>query len=179
MSISFIESERLLLKPVSKDHCTLDYVSWLNDQESMMYMESGFYPTTLESLAKYIESIDHSKQLFLAIHEKEGGKHIGNIKLYNFVSPHLRADYGILIGDKTSWGKGYAKEASIALINHAFKKMNIHRIYLGVLDGNDAAIHLYKKLGFIQEGTLRKDRFCDGKFVDCLIFGLLKEEWKF
>jgi len=144
-----------------------------------MFMESGYYPTTLQSLSSYIESVDHSKQLFLAIHEKESGKHIGNIKLYNFLTPHQRADYGVLLGDKNSWGKGYASEASKAIINHAFNKMNIRRIFLGVLDGNTAAVQLYKKLGFVQEGTLRKDRYCGGKFVDCLIFGLLKEEWKF
>lgn len=179
MTKVLIETDRLILKPVGLEHCTPAYVSWLNDAATTKYLETGRTKTTIEDLKTFIESIDHSKQVFLAIHDKSTQKHIGNIKLHNLLAEHARVDYGILMGDKLSWGKGYAKEASIGIINHAFNKMNVRRIVLGVLDANESAVHLYRKLGFTQEGTLRKDRLCDGKYHDCFIFGLLKEEWKF
>lgn len=167
MSI-FLESERLYLKPVSASHCTEEYVSWLNDKEVTAFLESGLFPYSLVQLEDYIKQIESSNALFLAIHIKSNNKHIGNIKIENINSIHQRAEYGIMMGDKNEWQKGYAKEASQCIINYCFERLNLRKITLGVVKDNDNAFALYKKIGFEVEGELKKHSFHQGKFSDVI-----------
>lgn len=57
-----------------------------------------------------------------------------------------------LLIDKTYQGNGYGKAAVIALIERLSKEYNCHRIYLSVYDNNQAAIRLYKQIGFYFNG---------------------------
>ena len=42
---------------------------------------------------------------------------------------------------------------------------------------NPRAIRAYEKAGFIKEGTLRQDEYHEGRFVDTVVMGILREEW--
>lgn len=75
-------------------------------------------------------------------------------------------------------GKGIGSEATKQTIDYAFSSYNIHKIYLYTNSFNEAANGLYNKLGFEQEGTLRKHKFKNGTFIDRCIYGLLKEDWQ-
>ncbi len=44
----------------------------------------------------------------------------------------------------------------IPLLKYAFYEMNLHRIGLDVISYNKAAIKLYKKMGFQEEGCMRE-----------------------
>ena len=70
-----------------------------------------------------------------------------------------RVSLPILMGEKSEWGKGYAKEASIAIIEYGFARLQLRKIYLGVVDMNTVALHLYQKLGFETEGILKEHFF--------------------
>ena len=178
-SYTFIETERLTLKTISPDHCSETYLSWLNDKDVNTYLESGMFPTTLEDLRRYVESVNSRPSLFLAIHVKASNKHIGNIKIDPIDSVHGLGEYGILIGDKSEWGKGYAQEATIALIDHCFKKINLRKITLGVVIENSNAVNLYKSIGFQIEGHFKNHGFYNGKYVDVLKMAIFQNEWKY
>jgi RimJ/RimL family protein N-acetyltransferase len=143
-----LESERLIYKRVSVEHVTEDYVNWINDSEVNMYLETrGNY--TLDLLKLYVEE-QYSKEIFFwAIHLKDSKKHIGNIKIDPINSKANSGEYGILMGDKINWGKGYAKEASLAIIKYCFESLKLSKITLGVIEDNINAVMLYKKIGFI------------------------------
>jgi RimJ/RimL family protein N-acetyltransferase len=147
MKNTTLESERLIFKRVTLEHATEDYVSWINDPEVNMYLETrGNY--TLDLLKSYIEE-QHSKAVyFWAIHVKDSDKHIGNIKIDPINLETKSGEYGILIGDKSSWGKGYASEATKRILNYCFDELGLSKITLGVVEDNTAAVNLYKKLGF-------------------------------
>jgi len=55
-----------------------------------------------------------------------------------------------------------------AAIDLAEKWLAVQRIELEVFIDNEAAIGLYRKFGFVVEGTLRRYAFRDGKYVDVL-----------
>lgn len=57
-----------------------------------------------------------------------------------------------LLIDKNHQGKGYGKAAVVALIDRLSKEYNCRRIYLSVYANNQAAIHLYKEIGFYFNG---------------------------
>ena len=178
-SFVFIQAERLILKTISFNHCTETYLSWLNDKEVNTYLDSGMFPTTLEDLKKYVESVNSRSSIFLAIHIIESDKHIGNIKIDPINSIHGLGEYGIMIGDKSEWGKGYAKEATIALIDHCFKKINLRKITLGVVHENIPAVNLYQSIGFQVEGHYKNHGFYNGKYMDILRMAIFQNEWKY
>ncbi len=142
-----IESERLIFKRVSSEHISVEYVSWINDPEVNRYLETrGNY--TLDLLKSYIEEQHNKESYFWAIHLKDSNKHIGNIKIDPINFETKSGEYGILIGDKSNWGKGYASEATKRIIKYCFEELGLTKITLGVIEDNVSAVNLYKKLGF-------------------------------
>ncbi len=148
-------SERLNLIPLGLVHCSDNYISWMNNPQVNKYLESGG-DYTLEKLHDFLKEVEASNILFWAIHLKSSNKHIGNIKIDPINKKHRYAEYGIMMGDPTEWGKGYAKEASIAVINYCFSEiLDLRKVNLGVHAKNISAVELYRKIGFIEEGRFR------------------------
>ncbi|KAF9533264.1 hypothetical protein CPB83DRAFT_832331 [Crepidotus variabilis] len=75
------------------------------------------------------------------------------------------------------WGKGYAFEVMVCMIDHAFWEMDMHKVSLTVIEGNERAIQLYKKLGFVDEGRDRQVIWTRGGWSDLLRMGLMENEW--
>lgn len=167
MKAEILEAERLVLKPLSFKHCTEKYLSWLNDEEIYRYLETnGGY--TMDLLRSYLAEVVEKDIFFWAIHIKENDKHIGNIKIDPINVRHNYAEYGLMIGDKAEWGRGYAKEATVAIIDYCFNTLKIRKINLGVVADNSPAVKLYENLGFIREGVFKKQGFYNGKYCDTL-----------
>ena len=142
-----LESNRLILKPLNKDFLSQNYVTWMNDKEVNRYLESGGN-YTLKKLNDYLEEVERNPKYYWAINLKEINKHIGNIKIDPIDLNHLFGEYGIMIGDRSVWRKGFATEASETIIDFCFNKLNLKKINLGVRKNNLSAIRLYEKLGF-------------------------------
>ncbi len=87
------------------------------------------------------------------------------------------AEFGIMIGDKASWNRGYGTEAVRLLVQHGFNTLNLNRIFLHVFENNPRAIRAYEKAGFTQEVRERQAEFKDGKYIDVLVMSILKDEF--
>lgn len=102
---------------------------------------------------------------------------IGSVGLW-FSKKDKFALYGIEIGNKNDWGKGYGTDATKTILNYAFQKLKLHRVELNVYEYNTRAIRLYKKLGFKIEGTRRDRCFYKGKFYNEISMSMLRNEWR-
>ena len=167
MSFSEIETERLILKPMDESFISEEYLSWMNDPEVYLYLETGGN-YSMDELQEYVKQSVKKKTLFWAITIKENGKHIGNIKIDPISQRHGTGEYGILLGDRASWGKGYASEATSGLLNYCFETLGIRKINLGVVKDNVSAVRLYEKLGFKTEGEFEAHGFYNGKYCNTL-----------
>lgn len=87
-------------------------------------------------------------------------------------------EVGITIMDSKIWGKGVGYLALRQLINECFNKTDLPHLSLTTWSGNPRMMALAIKLGFRKEGCLRKVRYWEGKYWDCLKYGILKEEWR-
>lgn len=168
-----LETERLKLQPLNSSFCSKEYLEWINDEEVIRYLETE-KGSSINDLKKYLESIEKNKISAWAIAIKDTNKHIGNIKIDPIDYKHKYGEYGIMMGDKDSWGNGYAKEASNGIISYCFEKLNLRKITLGVLSVNIRALNLYESLGFKTEGILKKHKLFDGFFVDEVRMALFK-----
>ncbi len=75
-------------------------------------------------------------------------------------------------------GNGYGKEAVSLVIDYVFRVYDTPAVSAGAYAFNDASRGLLESLGFEKEGRLRKERFIDGRYVDTVQYGLLREEWR-
>lgn len=75
-------------------------------------------------------------------------------------------------------GKGYAKKMYKLIFKYGFDYLNMHRLYLYVLNDNIVAKTLYKKLGFTLEGILRDAIFSEGRYKNYELMSILDNEYK-
>lgn len=139
----------------------------MNDPEVIRYLESGG-DYTLAKLKLYLKKVEKNPILFWAIVVRSG-KHIGNIKIDPINYRNRVGEYGILMGDRTEWRKGYAKEATLTIINYCFSgNENLRKITLGVVEDNITAVKLYEDIGFEIEGRYKNHAYHDSKWCNVL-----------
>lgn len=103
---------------------------------------------------------------------------VGQLGLHTFPnSPRRRhaGQIGIAVCD--DWqGKGIGTALMQAAVDLADKWLNLVRLELDVYSDNEPAIKLYKKFGFVIEGTMSRYSFRDGQYVDTYMMARLKSE---
>lgn len=173
----FLEGKRLYLREVRLADVNENYYRWMNDREVTRYLESRFYPNSMEKLAEYVASkLGDRNNVFLAIVLKEGDRHIGNIKLGPIDWIHRVGDVGLIIGEKDCWGKGYASEAISLMGEYAFGRLNLRKVTAGCYASNQGSVKAFQKAGFVIEGLRLQHYYCDGKYDDAVLLGILRSE---
>jgi len=174
----FLGGQRLYLRFLEESDVTEDYISWLNNYEVTRYLETGKFPSTPQTVRKYLERfIANTTDIIFAIIDPETEQHIGNVTLNHINWIHRTADTGIMIGRKDYWGKGYGFEAWSLVLEYAFERLGLRKITAGAIAEHSASIRVLKKLGFKVEGTSRQQFLVEGKYQDALRLGLFKDEF--
>ncbi len=73
--------------------------------------------------------------------------------------------------------RGIMTEAMRAAVAYGFTAMGLHRIEVLVDPVNTASLRLVERLGFHREGILRENTYFRGRFIDDVVFSLLRQEW--
>ncbi len=171
-------SEKVELGPIKREYLPR-YVEWFNDWEMSQYMVPGMpIPLTLEDETDWFERRrgDRNSVVFaiLALPQKEL---VGNCGLHELDWKNRKAMFGIFIGNKDYWGKGYGTDATRTLLRYAFEQLGMNRIELEVYDFNPRAIRAYEKAGFRRDGTRRQALYREGAFHDIYLMGIVREDW--
>lgn len=174
-----LEGNKVYLRNVQIDDVNHTYYEWMNDKDTNQYMETRFYPQTIESIRDFVTKHQNkADEPFFAICDKYTNKHIGNIKLGPINYIHRTADISYFIGDKSYRGQGVATEAINLVCQYAFDVLGLAKLKAGTYNGNIASESVLKKNGFILEGTLRKQVYTTGgQRANCCLWGLLAEEY--
>lgn len=167
--------ERLSLIPFSEKYLSESYVRWLNDPEVIKYSEQRHRKHTLNSCREYMLSFIDTPHLFWAIvckDEKLG--HIGNINAYVDLKNRV-ADIGIIIGERTVWGKGYGLEAWRAVCDYMLRDTNTRKVAAGTLANNIGMIKIMERTGMEADGIRRKHYLFEDKEVDIVFYARYKD----
>lgn len=169
-----LQGDKIYLRPLTVADVTEVYAGWLNDPEINQFLETRFSQHTLQSQREYVQKISKDPAYaFFAIVRKDTGAHVGNIKLGPIDPHHHVGSIGLMIGDRSSWGKGFATEAIQLLTQHSFEVLKVHKLTAGAYENNPASIKVFLKLGFFEEGRRKKHvRFGDD-YVDYLLLAKL------
>jgi RimJ/RimL family protein N-acetyltransferase len=167
--------EKVALGPQSKALAPL-LARWCNDFEVALYSGDDLRPTAPELYDA--EHDKHSKEwpvraTAFTIYERATLRPIGITGWRHIDGARRTAVYGILIGEKDCWGKGYGTETTGLMLEYAFTVLNLHCVMLSTASFNARAIGAYTRAGFRELGRWREsirlgDRVYDEVFMECL-----------
>lgn len=168
-----------MLKLRELDESDLERINkWRNDPELIISLGAPFRYINNEIDKEWYESYMNNRNTNVRCSiVDETDMILGLVSLVSIDYISRSAVFNIMIGDKKNQGKGIGTFAVKEILNHAFNNLNLQRVELGVLEDNKMAIHLYEKCGFKFEGRKRRARYKNGKFVDLLMYAILKEEF--
>jgi RimJ/RimL family protein N-acetyltransferase len=163
------------LRPITEADLP-DYVEWLNDPEVTRFTQIEG-PLTLEHEREWFRRVTapESKTRSWAI--EAHGRHIGNCALMPDESGET-AGFGVIIGDKSQWGKGYGTAALREVLRIGFEEMGLRRVHLTAFAGNARGIRCYEKCGFRHEGVRRRHFLKRGRWENVVCMGILRDEWQ-
>ena len=75
-------------------------------------------------------------------------------------------------------GRGLATDVVQVLCHYGFVVRGLNRLQIDTLADNTAMLRAATSAGFVVEGTLRKAAWVTGEFVDEVLLGLLRDEWR-
>ena len=159
-----------------------EYLKWLNDYEVVKSLNKHEYLSgvTSKEIKKYFQNIKNSKSdLLWAICLRKNHKFIGTIKVGSINNFSRTCDIGIMIGDKTEWGKGYAQDSLKVVCNYLFQKLLIRKLNSGTMSINQPMIKTFLNLGFKKEGLFRNQDKFEDNYCDHIYFGCFENEFKF
>jgi RimJ/RimL family protein N-acetyltransferase len=139
-----------------------------------------FGPRDEDGTADYLEGLLASQRerprirFELAVEEIESGRVIGACDL-SFIERNV-VDLGYMLGTE-SWGRGYATEMALALIDAAFFDLRADRVISTVDVNNGASIRVLEKVGMRWEAVYRRHRRAKNRWWDCHLFVLPREVW--
>lgn len=173
------ETERLVLRRLRADDAQ-DIFEYAFDEDTARYVTWSPH-TTLQDSSTFVEYVlsayDNSEvpDWTWGVVLKENAKLIGTYGIW--VRPRdAWAEVGYAIG-KPYWGRGYVTEATIAVIDLAFRSWPLHRIEATCMPENIASARVMEKAGMSYEGTLRERLLIKGRFVDLKMYSILRNEY--
>jgi diamine N-acetyltransferase len=173
-----VKGEKIAFGPIRREHLPL-YVRWMNDFE-VTRGTSGMRPMTAEQEQEWYETASKTKEaVHFGIYElgpEESETYlrpVGVTSLFDIDYRNGNAEFGLLIGEKSTWGKGYGTEATTMMLDYGFNVLGLHSIMLRVFSFNEYAVRAYKRSGFRVVGSMREShrigsRWYDEIYMDCL-----------
>jgi RimJ/RimL family protein N-acetyltransferase len=172
-----LTTERLILRPMTAADAS-ELHRLVNDPEIARntLMIPHPYPEGLaeEWIATHDEKFEKNQEIVFGITLRDGGQFVGVIGL--IPEPHDQAEFGYWIG-RDYWNRGYASEATAAVIAYAFERLGVNRVEALHFARNPASGRVMEKCGMHLEGTLRQARKKGDEYVDVRVYSILKGEW--
>ena len=137
----------------------------------------GYHPEELLTASDdtFKRVFDDSEHLINSIYLGDS-EHIGEIHVA--IEQSLGdGQISILIGRKEMWHLGHGTAALRAALDICFDTHKLHRVWADIPEYNQAALSIFKHMGFVHEGTLRQSRPHEGSRFDSVVMGILDSEY--
>jgi len=153
------------------------FVQAFTDDPTLGAMIGSETDPTVEEVERQAREAPHGQVTALAIAEARSGDFLGGIGLYRINERHRRGEVGFWLTPQAR-GRGAASRAVRLVTTWAFDSIGFERVELTTTPDNAATRALALKLGFTEEGTMRRRNLERGRRVDVMMFAVLKDEWR-
>ena len=172
-----IAGEKVALGPLRRDVVPL-HQKWSNDLKVTRFL-GAMRPVTLEADEdEYSRVSKQENDALFTIYEKPRLRPIGTTSLNHIDYANRTAEFGIMIGDKESWGKGYGTEVARLMLDYGFTCLGLHNICLWVYAANKRGIRAYQRAGFKMAGRVRQGQRLGGQAYDNILMDCLATEFQ-
>ena len=171
--------ENVRLRPLKYGDDAL-FFKWRNNLEYMKFSKSFRFPKPQGAEKAWVDAqmLDMSNRSITFIMETlEDSIPFGFIQLNAIDWISRNCMFGIAIAEDEYLGKGYAKEATKAVFDYVFDILNLFKVYVEILGFNSHTVRVYTRIGFVEEGMLKKQYFWGGEYHDVGIYSLYKENY--
>jgi diamine N-acetyltransferase len=174
-----IRGEKVYLRPPERDDVPL-FVAWFSDADVLRHlmMRAPMSVAMEEAWFERMLTAEGKTDYHFVICLLADGRPIGTVGLNDIHQRSGHAEFGIAIGEKEEWGKGYGTDALNAICDFGFGELRLERIELHVYAENERGRRAYLKAGFVHEGTLRRAHFARGQHQDVHLMSQLRDEWQ-
>lgn len=171
-----LKSDNLCFRtPVMED---AEALMLLKNNEKAAFLLGGIHHSySLDDIINWINyHNNNSEEVLLIIEDTATNKIIGHVGLYKIDYIAKKTEFGILIADDDSRGKGYGTKSTKLMIDFAFNELGMHKVTAEVLYENTPSVAMFKKCGFSVDGCLRDDVFKNNRYYDVLTMSILQSE---
>ncbi len=171
-----VRGTKVGLGPFLPEHQQIYTKVYLQDPEIAIYGNGTFLLPAVSNLETPKPA--SSKEVIFTVFELEELTMIGESLLMDIDLLHGTATFGITIGNKAYWGKGYGTEASRLVLDYGFRFLNLHNIHLLTASFNTRAQRVYQKIGFKESGRRRGSILLNGQRYDDIYMDCLASEFE-
>ena len=172
-----IETSRLRLRaPEPEDLAPLHAIMSDAGVARWLYWEPRSVAEVSRALDRQINQ-DRSRELALVAEIRETGELAGHLTLSLGPPEHRQAEIGFMFHPGHQ-GRGYATEASRAVVRLAFETYGLHRVYGRLEARNTASARVLEKVGMRREAHLIENEWVKGEWQSEAIYALLAREWR-
>ena len=151
-------------------------MKWFEDIEVTRFIIVQF-PPSLEAEKEWLDRTGRDPNVIYWIVEHDA-RVVGGTGIVQIDWKNGHGMTGTVIGDKTAWGKGIARELMQRRAAYAFTETPLRKLKSGYLEGNEASARAQKAAGYREVGRLRAERFSNGRWLDMILTELMREEWE-
>lgn len=147
VSAPLLETPRLLLHPYQQGDLE-PMAAMFGDPEVTAHTFLGRQDRdgTARVLDEYIAFLAERGYGMYAIRDRADSAYLGEVGLFVTPMGPLALRYALV---RSAWGRGYAVEASAAIIDDSFGRLGLDRLMAGVVLANGASNRVMEKLGFV------------------------------
>ena len=165
------QTDKIELFLLGPEHVGPAYVGWLSDPLVGRYLESRFVEHSEASTRAFVSAQRADPAaLFLGIRARSlDMRHVGNVKLAPIDRRHGLGEMGILIGERSAWGRGIASDAISAIARIAREQLSLRKLTAGCYASNIGSEKAFLRAGFEVEARSRDHFLLDGRPEDLVL----------
>jgi RimJ/RimL family protein N-acetyltransferase len=169
-----VEGKLLRLRPPRMEDAAA-MTTWFEDLEVTRFIKLR-HPPSVDAEKEFLDRTARDPDsVFWAV--EHDGRLVGGTSIVRIDWKHGFGTTGTVIGDKSAWGKGLARELMQLRARYAFTQLPLRKLKSGYLEGNVASARAQEAAGYREVGRWHLDRFIDGEWHDHVLTEVLREDW--
>jgi len=165
----------LYIRPVVRDD--LDFLRYLRSDPAVWSQLGTLVAPTEASQEAWLSSLKDSRKQYHIIASDKFVYPVGLARMDEIDHQNRSIRIGADIA-KEFRGQGLGTQTYNLLLRYCFDFLNMHRVWLAVMNTNAIALGLYKKMGFREEGRQRDAIFRNGIYNDYILMSILEDEYR-
>ncbi len=178
MHNAFLIGTHIYLRPLElEDLPTL--ANWVAHSEVETALDLFYRLPDQSAKEVFLECVKTDENdVALGIMEKATDTLLGFIGLHQIDLENSHVQLGFFFREQSSNTEAYEAGAVHLVTKYVFDALSMNRIWLYVDACDTRVIQRLERAGFTHEATLRQDRYSDGRYIDTVVMGLLRQERK-